>query len=117
MTTQTRARYMNVSVSIDTPDAPRVSGRPVTSIAWSATRNMGPVEFRCYAHHPDDGEGGNNLTVLLCTKSLASPDLPAWVPRPPAGWLASLRMTAEPDRPYAGSPIPSPAVFAEGGVL
>lgn len=94
------APYMSISVQLDTPDAPRVNGRPVRVVSWTATRYPGGKPgFSVYAHHPESADPADApLTVLLCTNSLANPDVPAWVPRPPSGWLASLRMTAEPDR-------------------
>ena len=94
--TQTSARpYVSIYVAIDTPDAPRLDGKTVRSVSWSAhryPREGAPIEFVVTAHHPhaDDAEGC--LTTMLETKSLASPDLPDWVPWPPANWLASLEL-------------------------
>ena len=87
--------YVSIYVAIDTPDAPRLDGKTVRSVSWSAhryPREGAPIEFVVTAHHPhaDDAEGC--LTTMLETKSLASPDLPDWVPRPPVGWLASLEL-------------------------
>jgi len=103
---QTEPRpYVSIYVAIDTPDAPRLGGKPVRSVSWSARRfgrEGAPVEFVITAHH-----GDGDLTTMLETQSQANPDLPAWVPRPPSGWLASLRMTAEPEpEPSLYPPIP-----------
>ena len=117
MTTQTDARapYLSISVQIDTPNAPRIDGRPVRLVSWIATRYDGAPAptFRVYAHFVGTDEP--HLTLLLETTSLASPDLPTWVPRPPAGWLASLKMT-EPDNDLVGrmSAAIDRATFAGG---
>ena len=96
---------MSVSVQLDTPDAPRVNGLPVYRVSWCAARFASEVgaTFTVYAHHPGTDEP--RLSLLLQTEATTTPDLPAWVPRPPSGWLASLRMTAEPD------PIPQSATI------
>jgi len=90
--TEARAPYMHVSVQIPTPTGPH---GPASAVSWSATRfGDGLVEIGVYVHP----------TVTTCQNiakcaALTLPDVSAWVPRPPSGWLASLRMTAEPDRP------------------
>jgi len=91
MTTQTEARapFTQVSVQLPAPDAPP----PVTSVSWVATRfSAGGLETGVYTFADDC-----SCRTLATSNSLAAPDVPAWVPRPPSGWLASLKMTAEPD--------------------
>jgi hypothetical protein len=99
MTTQTEARapYLSISVQLDTPDAPRLNGRPVATVSWSAIRypSLPRVTFVVYAHYGDAAEP--HIFTLLRTEATTTPDVPAWVPKPPPGWLASLKMTAEPD--------------------
>jgi len=104
---QTEPRpYVSIYVAIDTPDAPRLGGKPVRSVSWTAHRfsHAGSVvEFGVYAHH-----GNGQLTRIVEAKAPATPDVPDWVPRPPAGWLASLKMT-EPVRP--ASPLMAGGVW------
>jgi|SRR5665647_1337823 len=93
MSTQTEARapYTYVSVQLKSPDNPY---GPEAIVSWSATRySSGHVEIDVYVHTSPD-----KCQNIAHRDSLTLPDVPAWVPRPPSGWLASLRMTAEPER-------------------
>ena len=129
----TVAPYMSILVQLDTPDAPKLDGRPVHTVSWGAIRyDERPVEYTVYAHHPDRAHALTTLTRGVDLPAILA-DLPAWVPRPPSGWLASLRMTAEPDpdhkiRAYlaqegscrtvevTGGIIPDPHTLFAGGV-
>ena len=93
MTTTAPPRpYVSIYVAIDTPDAPRLDGKPVRSVSWSAyrfSRGGAQVEYTLTAHHSDTslttlGDGVDLPAILV--------DLPAWVPWPPANWLASLEL-------------------------
>jgi len=100
------APYLSISVQLDTPDAPLVDGRPVHVVSWCAVRygDGEPAGITLYAHHVTEPY----VTVLVRTENLATADVPAWVPRPPSGWLASLKMT-EPVRP--ASPLMAGGVW------
>ena len=85
--------YMQVSVQIDTPDAPALDGRPVRTVSWIAIRqDSGDVQYRIYAHHTYVAEGQGPLTTVLLAESLDPAAVPDWVPWPPAHWLASLEL-------------------------
>ena len=125
--------YMQVSVQIDTPDAPALDGRPVRTVSWIAIRqDSGDVQYRIYAHHTYVAEGQGPLTTVLLAESLDPAAVPDWVPWPPAHWLASLELgKPDPDhkiRAYleqegscrtvevAGGIIPDPHTLFAGGV-
>ena len=89
----TTASYMSISVQIDTPDAPALDGRPVRTVSWTAIRqDSGRVSYSIYAHHHDGAKGKESLTAVLYADALDRVTVPAWVPWPPAGWLASLEL-------------------------
>jgi len=93
--TQTEARpFMQVSVQIDTPDAPALDGRPVRLVSWTATRfSSDHTNYSIYAHHPHgDPTPFGFLTTVLDATSIDPAIVPDWVPWPPAGWLASLEL-------------------------
>jgi hypothetical protein len=92
--TQTATRpYMQVSVQIDTPDAPALDGRVVRTVSWIAIRQeSGLVQYRIYAHHKDQAKDKEPLTEILRAESIDPAMVPSWVPWPPAGWLASLEL-------------------------
>jgi hypothetical protein len=82
-----RAPYTQVSVQLDAPDAPY---HDAVVVSWAARRfTDGGCVVDAYQHL--DG----SCTILAHADNLAAlPVVPAWVPGPPAGWLASLHATA-----------------------
>jgi len=85
------APYTSVSVQLPAPSSPYGDER--VSVNWSATRfssGLTEVIVGVFA--------GGRYTRLGSSDALTLPVVADWVPRPPAGWLASLRMTAEPDQ-------------------
>jgi len=86
------APYLSISVQLKSPDNPY---GPEAIVSWSATRySSGHVEIDVHVHTSPD----KCLRIAHRDALVTIEDVPAWVPRPPSGWLASLRMTAEPDR-------------------
>jgi hypothetical protein len=108
--------HTSVYVALQAPDAPYAD--PDVHVSWSATRFSTGLETLTVVAHV------NGLVTRIADSptSLTLPEVPAWVPLPPANWLASFaepdgaaRMSAAID---AATTYHAPlAVFAEDGVL
>jgi len=100
--TQTAARpYLQVSVQLDTPDAPPFDGKPVRGVSWTATRHdSGRVTYVVWAHHnnPGDALADRISKVAWMDDQLDPAMVPDWVPWPPANWLPSLELDQDQDR-------------------
>ena len=89
----TTAPYMSISVQLDTPNAPKLDGRPVRLVSWTANRyDRGDVSYVIYAHHKDQAEDKEPLTEILRAEVIDPAIVPDWVPWPPPSWLASLEL-------------------------
>jgi hypothetical protein len=94
-----RAPFTEVTVQLDAPDSPYGTG---TVVNWDSTRfSSGLIDTAVHVHTPQ-----GDCIRLAGSHTLALPEVPAWVPQPPAGWLASLHATA-----VVTSHIPDPSAF------